>query len=207
MVTVVNHPLVLYRLSLTRDKRTPVSQFRRLVREIGLLMAYEVLRDLPTVEVKVETPVTSMTAPTLAPHPLVLVSVLRAGDGLLAGFLESVPTAAVGHIGLSRDHVTLMPTQYLCSLPSQVAGGDVVVLDPMLATGGSAVHAVDLLKEKGAKSVRFVSLLAAPEGLNMLALKHPDVDVFVAAIDERLNENGYIVPGLGDAGDRIFGTL
>ena len=207
MVTVVNHPLVLYRLSLMRDKRTPVSQFRRLTNEIGQLMAYEVFRDLPMTDVPIETPLQKMLAPTLAPNPVTLVSILRAGDGLLVGFLEAMPNAAVGHIGLSRDHVTLLPREYLSSLPTQVKGGDVVVLDPMLATGGSALYAVHKLKEYGAKGIKLVCLVAAPEGLSAFDEAHPDVPVFTAAIDDHLNEIGYIVPGLGDAGDRIFGTL
>lgn len=207
VVTVVNHPLVLYRLSLMRDKRTPVSQFRRLTTQIGQLMAYEVFRDLPMADLPIETPVAKMLAPTLAHHPVTLVSVLRAGDALLAGFLESVPNAAVGHIGLARDHQTLQPAQYLHSLPQQASKGTVVILDPMLATGGSAIHAVSAIRAAGSAEVRYVSLVAAPEGLSALDESHPDVSVFTAAIDDGLNEKGYIVPGLGDAGDRMFGTL
>lgn len=190
-----------------RDKRTPVSQFRRLTTQIGQLMAYEVFRDLPLSDLPIETPVAKTLAPTLANHPVTLVSVLRAGDALLYGFLESVPNASVGHLGLSRDHETLKPSQYLHSLPSQASKGLVVILDPMLATGGSAIHAVSTIKSLGEAEIRYVSLVAAPEGLTALDERHPDVAVFTAAIDEGLNEKGYIVPGLGDAGDRMFGTL
>jgi uracil phosphoribosyltransferase len=207
VVTVVNHPLVLYRLSLMRDKRTPVSQFRRLTSQIGQLMAYEVFRDLPLTDLPIETPVAKMVAPTLSNHPVTLVSVLRAGDALLSGFLESMPNASVGHLGLARDHETLKPSQYLRSLPQQAARGLVVILDPMLATGGSAIHAVSAIKSLGSAEVRYVSLVAAPEGLQALDEAYPDISVFTASIDEGLNEKGYIVPGLGDAGDRMFGTL
>jgi uracil phosphoribosyltransferase len=203
---VVDHPLVAHKLSLMRDKTTPSAQFRHLLREISLLLGYEVLRDLATELRAIETPVGPTRAPFLKGKKLVFVPVLRAGSGLLDGLLELVPSARVGHIGLYRDPVTLAAVEYYCKLPEDIAERLTVVVDPMLATGNSAVAAISRLKVRGARDIRMVCLLAAPEGLAAMAMAHPGVRIFTAAIDERLNEHGYIVPGLGDAGDRMYGT-
>jgi uracil phosphoribosyltransferase len=205
-ITVVDHPLVQHKLSLMRDEKTPSNVFRQLLREVSLLLGYEVLRDLDMTEVTIKTPLGTMQAPTLSGKKLVLVPILRAGQGLLDGLLELVPSARVGHIGLYRDHDTLRPVQYYLKLPSDIGARSVVLLDPMLATGNSAVAAIDRLKEAGAQDIRFLCLLAAPEGVKAVAASHPDVRIFTAAVDDRLDENGYIVPGLGDAGDRMYGT-
>ncbi len=205
-LTVIDHPLVEHKITLIRDRRTPTAVFRRLLRETAMLMAYEVLRDLELEEVAIDTPVCPMIARKLAGKKLCFVSVLRAGDGLLQGLIELVPSARVGHVGLYRDHETLMPVTYYCKLPDDIKARTVIVVDPMLATGGSAADAVAKVKAEGARDVRFLALIAAPEGIETFRKAHPDVPVFVGALDEKLNEKGYIVPGLGDAGDRLFGT-
>ena len=205
-LTVVNHPLVLHKLTLMRDKNTPTAVFRQLLREISLLLAYEVCRDLPMTTLHIETPLGPMDAPIIAGKKQVIVSVLRAGSGLLEGMLDLIPSARVGHIGLYRDPKTLQPVQYYMKVPEDIAERDTFVVDPMLATGNSVAAAVDRLKEKGAKGIRLVTLLAAPEGITRFHQAHPDVPIFTAAVDSHLNDHGYIVPGLGDAGDRMFGT-
>ena len=205
-VTVVDHPLVQHKLTQMRRRETPSDAFRRYLREIALLLAYEALRDLPMEEVEIETPLTRMQAPQLAGKRVCFVSILRAGNGLLDGMLEVLPSARVGHIGLYRDPKTLAAVEYYCKLPEDVAQREAILLDPMLATGHSAVAAVDRVKELGAKSVRYVCLLAAPEGVREMNAAHPDVPIVTAAVDSHLNDHGYIVPGLGDAGDRLFGT-
>jgi uracil phosphoribosyltransferase len=189
-----------------RDARTPSNVFRQLLKEISLLLGYEVLRDLELSRVPIETPLRGMEAPRLSGKKLALVPILRAGQGLLDGLLELVPSARVGHIGLYRDHDTLQPVQYYLKLPADIAERPVVLLDPMLATGNSAITAIDRLKAAGAKDIRFLCILAAPEGVKSVTATHPDVRIFTAAVDEHLDENGYIVPGLGDAGDRMYGT-
>ena len=204
-LTVIRHPLVQHKLSLMRDKDCPKVQFRQLLREIGQLLAYEVTRDLELTERTIETPLTPMQAPVLKGKKLALVSILRAGNGLLDGVLDLIPAARVGFVGLYRDEATLQPVQYYCKLPSALSERVVIALDPMLATGNSSAAAITLLKQSGARNIRFVCLLAAPEGVARMAEAHPDVPIYTAALDERLNEKGYIVPGLGDAGDRQFG--
>ena len=206
-LTVVNHPLVQHKLSLMRDKATPSAVFRQLLREISQLLAYEVTRELPMAMQRVETPMGAMDAPVLAGHKLALVSILRAGNGLLDGVLELIPTARVGFVGLYRDEETLTPVQYYYKVPKQLDQRLVIVVDPMLATGNSSVAAIDLLKKSGAKNIRFLCLLAAPEGVARMKEAHPDVPIVTAALDGHLNANGYIVPGLGDAGDRMYGTV
>ena len=205
-LTVVEHPLIQHKLTLMRMRETSTASFRRLLREISLLLAYEVTRDLPMTSVEIETPLTRMDAPTLKGKKLVLVSILRAGNGLLDGVLELIPAARVGYIGLYRDEATLQPVQYYAKVPAELDERVTIVLDPMLATGNSSAAAVKLLKEKGATDIRFLCLLAAPEGVARMAEAHPDVPVVTAALDSHLNDKGYIVPGLGDAGDRMFGT-
>ncbi len=203
---VVGHPLIQHKLTHMRRKETETRDFRRLVREIAMLLAYEVTRDRPLTMVEIETPVQKMRAPTLAGKPICLVSVLRAGNGILDGMLEILPSASVGHIGLYRDPETLAAVEYYCKLPEDVASRDVLILDPMLATGHSAVAAVSRVKQSGASSIKYVCILAAPEGVKEMHASHPDVPIFTAAQDSHLNDHGYIVPGLGDAGDRLFGT-
>ncbi len=205
-LTVVDHPLVQHKLSLMRDQSTPTAVFRQLLREIAHLLAYEVTRELPMTTKTIETPLTAMQAPVLDGRKLALVSILRAGNGLLDGMLDLIPSARVGFVGLYRDEETLKPVQYYCKLPGEVSERLVIAVDPMLATGNSSVAAIDLIKEQGATNIRFLCLLAAPEGVARMKEAHPDVPVVTAALDERLNEKGYIVPGLGDAGDRMFGT-
>jgi uracil phosphoribosyltransferase len=205
-VTTVDHPLVQHKLTIMRDKDTALPAFRRLLREISLLLAYEVTRELPMTKVKIETPLTEMDAPMIEGKKLALISILRAGNGLLDGILELIPAARVGFVGLYRDHETLEPVQYYFKVPTQLEDRVVIVVDPMLATGNSSVAAVDLLKKAGATNLRFLCLLAAPEGIKRMQEAHPDVPIVTAAIDSHLNELGYIVPGLGDAGDRMFGT-
>lgn len=205
-LTVVSHPLIQHKLTIMRERETSTAGFRQLLREISLLLAYEVTRDLPMTTRRIETPLTAMEAPCLEGKKLVLVSILRAGNGLLDGVLELIPSARVGYIGLYRDEATLQPVQYYAKVPSDLGERVTIVLDPMLATGNSSAAAVTLLKEQGATDIRFLCLLAAPEGAARMAEAHPDVPVITAALDERLNEKGYIVPGLGDAGDRMFGT-
>jgi len=205
-VTVVDHPLVQHKLTLMRDKGTSTAVFRQLLREISQLLAYEITRELPLTTKPIETPMTDMDAPVLAGKKLALVSILRAGNGLLDGVLELIPSARVGFVGLYRDEETLQPVQYYFKVPEGLDERLVIAVDPMLATGNSSVAAVDLLKKAGAKNLRFMCLLAAPEGIARMQEAHPDVPIVTAAIDDRLNEIGYIVPGLGDAGDRMFGT-
>jgi uracil phosphoribosyltransferase len=205
-VTVVDHPLVQHKLTLLRDRHTPTGLFRQLAREISLLMAYEVTRILPLETVQIETPLESMQAPHLVGKKLCFVSILRAGNGILDGMLDLVPSARVGHVGLYRNPVTLMPVEYYVKLPDLMGERLAVVVDPMLATGHSASAAVTRLKQAGAAEIRFTCLIAAPEGLQVFAEEHPDVPVFTAAIDRGLDEHGYIHPGLGDAGDRLYGT-
>jgi uracil phosphoribosyltransferase len=203
---VVNHPLVLHKLTLMRDKKTPSAVFRQLLREISLLLAYEVARDLPMTTQTIETPLAEMEAPILKGKKLVIVSILRAGNGLLEGMLDLMPSARVGHIGLYRDPKTLQPVEYYMKVPEDIGERRVIVVDPMLATGNSVSAAIRRLKEKGAKDIRLVCLLSAPEGIKHVSEVHPDVPIYTAAIDSHLNDHGYIVPGLGDAGDRMFGT-
>lgn len=205
-LTVVDHPLVLHKLSLMRDKHTPSAVFRQLLHEISLLLAYEVSRDLPMTTQTIETPLAEMEAPILKGKKLVIVSILRAGNGLLEGMLDLIPSARVGHIGLYRDPTTLKPVEYYLKVPEDIAERRVILVDPMLATGNSTAAAIARLKERGVKDIRFVCLLSAPEGIHALAAAHPDVPIFTAAVDSHLNSHGYIVPGLGDAGDRMFGT-
>ena len=206
-LTVVDHPLVQHKLSLMRDGATPSQDFRRLLREISLLLTYEAARDLPLAVRRITTPLTEMDAPMLAGADPVVVSILRAGNGLLDGVLDVIPTAKVGFVGLYRDEATLKPVQYYCKLPPELAGRLVIAVDPMLATGNSSAAAVDLLKAAGATDICLICLLAAPEGVACMAKAHPDVRIVTASVDHCLNEKGYIVPGLGDAGDRIFGTV
>lgn len=205
-LTVLTHPLIQHKLSILRDKRTSKKTFRAVVAEISMLMAYEVTKDLPLVPVQIETPLETTTAYEVSGKKLTLVPVLRAGLGMVEGVLQLMPSVRVGHIGLYRDHDTLQPVAYYFKIPPEPEARDFIVLDPMLATGGSAVAAVNSLKEQGAVRVRFVCLVAAPEGVERMRQAHPDVHVFAAALDRQLNEHGYILPGLGDAGDRIFGT-
>ncbi|UZF92545.1 uracil phosphoribosyltransferase [Bosea sp. NBC_00550] len=205
-VTVVDHPLVQHKLTLMREKDRSTKSFRQLLNEIGMLLCYEVTRDLPTEKIEIETPLQKSMQPVIAGKKLVFAPILRAGVGFLDGMLELVPAARVAHIGLYRDPDTLQAVEYYFKAPSDIADRMIVVMDPMLATANSAVAAVERLKERGAKDLRFVCLLAAPEGIAHLRGAHPDVRIWTAAIDERLNEHGYIVPGLGDAGDRMFGT-
>jgi len=205
-LTVVDHPLVQHKLSLMRDKNTSTSEFRRLLREISQLLAYEITRNLPMTTQRIETPMEAMDAPVLDGKKLALISILRAGNGLLDGVLELIPSARVGFVGLYRDEETLEPVQYYFKVPDALEDRLVIAVDPMLATGNSSAAAIDLLKEAGATNIRFLCLLAAPEGVARMKEAHPDVPVVTASLDSHLNEKGYIVPGLGDAGDRMFGT-
>ena len=203
---VFNHPLIQHKLSILRDKETSVKEFRELVSEIASLMCFEATRDMPTEEVEIETPVAKAKVRRLAGKKMAIVPILRAGLGMVDGILNLVPGCKVGHIGLYRDPETLKPVEYYCKLPNDIADREIIVLDPMLATGGSASAAIGFIKQHGGKHIRLMCIIGAPEGANRVMSDHPDVDVYVAAMDERLNEHGYIVPGLGDAGDRIFGT-
>lgn len=205
-LTIVDHPLVQHKLTLMRDVGTPTAVFRQLLREISTLLAYEVTRKLDMTTRRITTPLQEMDAPVLDGRKLALVSILRAGNGLLDGMLDLIPSARVGFVGLYRDEETLEPVQYYCKLPGEIADRLVIAVDPMLATGNSSAAAIDLIKEEGATNIRFLCLLAAPEGIARMNEAHPDVPIVTAAVDERLNEKGYIVPGLGDAGDRMFGT-
>ena len=205
-ITVINHPLIQHKLTLMRKKDTPTAFFRELLREISLLMLYEVTRDLPLVMEEIETPLERMQSPKLGGKKLCLVSILRAGDGLLQGMLDLVPSARVGHVGLYRDPKTLAAVEYYFKVPHSIGERLCIVVDPMLATAHSSIAAIDRLKEAGARQIKFVCLLAAPEGIETFAHAHPDVPLFTASIDRELNDHGYILPGLGDAGDRIFGT-
>ena len=203
---VVDHPLVAHKLSIMRDKHTSVKDFRELVSEIGMLITYEATRDLPLTTRTVETPLCTAEVPTLKGKKFAVVPILRAGLGLVDGVLRLVPSARVGHIGMYRDEETLVPHVYFCKLPKDVAEREVMVVDPMLATGGSAVEAIAELKRRGCKNIKMMVLLAAPEGVKRMEEEHPDVELYCGALDQRLNDKGYILPGLGDAGDRIFGT-
>ncbi|HEY1554127.1 MAG TPA: uracil phosphoribosyltransferase [Kofleriaceae bacterium] len=205
-VNVIDHPLVQHKLTLMRSKETSTSTFRNLLREISMLLAYEVCRDMPTTSIEIETPIAKMRAPALDGKKIALIAILRAGNGILDGMLEILPSARVGHIGLYRDHRTLEPVEYYYKVPDNMGDRDAIIVDPMLATGNSAVAAVSRVKASGPRSIKFVCLLTCPEGLKVFHAAHPDVAVYTAAVDDRLNEKSYIVPGLGDAGDRLFGT-
>lgn len=204
---VLDHPLIQHKLTIIRDKNTGTKDFREVVNEIARLMAYEVSRSMPLEDVEIETPMIRSVQKTLAGKKVAIVPILRAGLGMVDGMLDLIPAAKVGHIGMYRDHETMEPVEYFVKLPSDIHERQLFVVDPMLATGGSAIAAIDVLKKRGASTIKFVCLVAAPEGVEALREAHPDVDIFSAALDEKLNENGYILPGLGDAGDRLFGTL
>jgi len=205
-VFIFNHPLIQHKISLLRDKNTSSKEFRELVSEISVLMGYEVTRDIPLKEVELETPVGVARTKVISGKKLAVVPILRAGLGMADGFLQLVPMARVGHIGLYRDHETLEPVEYYCKLPSDIEERDVVLVDPMLATGGSACDAVCFIKKRNVKNIKFMCLIASKTGIDRLHREHPDVSIYCAAVDEKLNEHGYIIPGLGDAGDRLFGT-
>lgn len=205
-VTLIDHPLIQHKLSFIRDKDTGSKEFRELVEEVAMLMCYEVTRNMPLEEIEIETPICKARARALSGKKVGIVPILRAGLGMVDGMLKLIPAAKVGHIGLYRDPETLKPVEYYCKLPSDIGERDIIVTDPMLATGGSAADAITMLKKRGAKNIKLMCLIAAPEGLKYVQEEHPDVDIYTAAIDEKLNEHGYIVPGLGDAGDRLFGT-
>jgi uracil phosphoribosyltransferase len=205
-VHLLDHPLIQHKLTHIRDQETGPKDFRELLEELSLLMAYEVTRDFPLEEVEVQTPVAKARSKVISGKKVGIIPILRAGLGMVGGMLRLIPMAKVGHIGLYRDPGTLQPVEYYCKLPSDLQERDLIVVDPMLATGGSAVAAIQILKDRGARSIKLMSLLGAPEGVRAVEGAHPDIDLFVAAIDERLNEHGYIIPGLGDAGDRLFGT-
>ena len=205
-VTILDHPLIQHKVSLLRDKNTGVKEFREMVEEIATLMCYEATRDLPLKEVEIETPVAVAKTKVISGKKLAIVPVLRAGLGMVEGILTLIPSAKVGHIGLFRDPETLEPVKYYCKMPTDIAERDVIILDPMLATGGSASAAITFVKEYGVKNIKLMNILAAPEGIARVRADHPDVEIYIAAVDEKLNDHGYIVPGLGDAGDRIFGT-
>lgn len=206
MLHVINHPLIQHKLTFIRDINTSPKEFRELVDEVATLMAYEITRDTPLEEVEVQTPVAKARGRVIAGKKVALIPILRAGLGMTDGVLKLIPTARVGHIGVYRDPQTLQPVEYYGKLPEDIKERDAIVIDPMLATGGSAAAAISIVKEKGARNVKLMCLIAAPEGVTHVSTSHPDVDIYVAAVDERLNDHGYIVPGLGDAGDRLFGT-
>lgn len=203
---LVTHPLIEHKLTYIRDIKTSKKEFKELVNEVAMLMAYEITKDMPLEDVEIETPICKTVSKVLAGKKLVLVPILRAGIGMVDGILKLIPSARVGHIGIYRDETTLQPVCYYFKIPSNCEDRDFILIDPMLATGGSAVYAANMLKESGAKSIKFMCLIAAPEGVNKFCIAHPDIKVFAAALDKKLNEKGYIVPGLGDAGDRMFGT-
>ena len=205
-VFIFDHPLIKHKISILRNKNTGTNEFRSIVEELGMLMGYEALADLPTKMIEVETPITKCEVPVLDGRKLAIVPILRAGLGMVPGILALTPSAKVGHIGMYRDEETLQPHEYFCKLPKPIEERVIVVVDPMLATGGSGTDAVTLIKKHGGKKIKFVSILGTPEGLNRLHKEHPDVQIYCGMLDEKLNEKGYIVPGLGDAGDRIFGT-
>ena len=206
MVHVIDHPLVQHKLSIMRDKNTGSKEFRELLNEIGMLVAYEVTRDLPLTDVEVETPICKCTTKMLSGRKLGVVPILRAGLGMVDGILSLVPAAKVGHVGLYRDPETKKPVEYYCKLPADAQERLLIVVDPMLATGGSSIAAIQFLKDRGCKNIRLMCLIGAPEGIKALEEAHPDVDLYIAAVDEKLDDHCYIVPGLGDAGDRLFGT-
>ena len=203
---VIDHPLIQHKLTIMRDKRTGPKDFRELLEEITVLMGYEVTRDFPLDDYEIETPMTKMTAKRISGKKVAIVPILRAGLGMVDGLLSLIPVAKVGHIGMYRDPETAEPIEYYCKLPADCAQREVFVVDPMLATGGSSVAAIKLLKDRGCKNIHFMCIIAAPEGVERMKKEHPDVDIYIGSLDEKLNEHGYIVPGLGDAGDRIFGT-
>ncbi|MEK5230696.1 uracil phosphoribosyltransferase [Lysinibacillus sp. FSL K6-0232] len=205
-VYVFDHPLIQHKLTYIRDKNTGTKEFRELVDEVATLMAFEITRDMPVEEIEIETPVTVAKTKVLSGKKLAIVPILRAGIGMVDGVLKLIPAAKVGHIGLYRDPATLKPIEYYAKLPADVEERDFIIVDPMLATGGSAVEAIHSLKKRGAKNIKFMCLIAAPEGVKAIQEEHADVDIYIAALDEKLNDHGYIVPGLGDAGDRLFGT-
>jgi uracil phosphoribosyltransferase len=205
-VNVLNHPLILHKLTIMRKKTTGTNDFRRLLEEISMLMVYEITRDMPTEEIEIETPLQKCKSRVLAGKKIAVVPILRAGLGMLNGVVNLIPAAKVGHIGLYRDPETLQPVEYYCKLPGDIGERTLLVVDPMLATGGSSAAAIQMLKEKGARSITLMCLVAAPEGVETVNKAHPDVKIYTAGLDEKLNEHGYILPGLGDAGDRIFGT-
>ena len=205
-VVETNHPLIQHKLTLMRDKNTGSKDFRELLTEIAMLMGYEITKDIPLKDVEIETPIQKTSSKVVAGKKLAIIPILRAGLGMVDGLVSLMPAAKVGHVGLYRDPQTLKPVEYYCKLPQDIGERDIIVVDPMLATGGSAVAAIDLLKSKGAKSIKLANLVAAPEGIAEVQKYHDDVDIYVASVDERLNEHGYIIPGLGDAGDRLFGT-
>ena len=205
-VTVMEHPLIIHKISKMRDVKTSSKEFREYVNEIAMLMGYEVTRDLPMEEVEIQTPIAMAKTKIISGKKLAVVPILRAGLGMVDGMLSLMPNIRVGHIGMYRDHETLQPVPYFCKLPADIADRDVILVDPMLATGVSANDALGTLKERGVKNIKFVCIVAAPDGIKAVAEKHPDVGVFCGIVDDHLNENGYIVPGLGDAGDRIYGT-
>lgn len=203
---VLNHPLIQHKLTIIREKECGTKVFREMVNEISTLMAYEVSRDMPLEDIEIETPIAKTTQKTLAGKKVAIVPILRAGLGMVDGFLNMIPAAKVGHVGMYRDEKTLKPVEYFVKLPSDISQRQLFVVDPMLATGGSAIMAMDMLKKRGASNIKFMCLVAAPEGVKALREAHPDIDIYTAALDDHLNEDGYIVPGLGDAGDRLFGT-
>ena len=205
-LVICDHPLIQHKLTFIRDKNTNPKQFRELVDEVAMLMAFEITRDVPLSTVKVQTPVAETESKVIAGRMMGLIPILRAGLGMVDGVLKVIPAAKVGHIGLYRDHETLQPVEYYCSLPTDVTERELIVIDPMLATGGSANAAIEMLKKKGCRPAKLMCLIAAPEGVKAVQEKHPDIDIYLAALDEKLNEQGYIVPGLGDAGDRLYGT-
>lgn len=205
-INIMNHPLITHKVTMMRDKNTNPKEFKELLKEISLLMAYEVTRDLPLVDIEIETPITKLTAKVIGGRSIGVVPILRAGLGMVDGILELVPSAKIGHIGCYRDPETLKPVEYYCKLPIDVEQRTVIVVDPMLATGGSACMAIDFIKQRGVTDIKFMCLIAAPEGVKVVNEKHPDVQIYTAALDKCLNEHAYIVPGLGDAGDRLFGT-
>lgn len=204
---VIDHPLIQHKLTIIRDKNTGTKYFREVVNEIARLLAYEVSREMPLEDYEIETPLVKSTQKRLAGKKVVIVPILRAGLGMVDGMLDLIPAAKVGHVGMYRDHETMEPVEYFIKMPSDLPERELLVVDPMLATGGSAVAAIDALKKRGATNIKFVCLVAAPEGVKVLQDAHPDVDIYTASLDEKLNEKGYILPGLGDAGDRLFGTL
>lgn len=206
-IQIFDHPLIQHKISILRSEDTTRTKFRELIDEITMFMCYEALRDLPLKDVEVKTPITTTIGKTLDGFDLAIVPVLRAGLGMVSGILNMVPNAAVGHIGLYRDEETLEPHEYYCKLPKNIDSRQVIVLDPMLATGGSAISAVDFIKQRGGKNIKFMCIIASPQGIEALKNAHPDIDIYCAQLDECLNDKGYIVPGLGDAGDRLFGTL
>ena len=205
-VFIMDHPLIQHKISMLRNKNTGTNEFRKLIEEIAVLMGYEALRDLPLEDVEIETPIEKCKSPMIAGKKLAVVPVLRAGLGMVSGILALVPSAKVGHIGMYRDEETHEPQEYYCKLPDPIAERTIVVCDPMLATGGSAIDAINQIKKHGGKNIKFMCIIAAPEGLERLHREHPDIQIYVGSLDRQLNENAYICPGLGDAGDRIFGT-